>query len=245
MYFYRKGCWCPRRLTESDEGYEADNDELNLNFEFRHDLLGYIQFNVPLVFVNREARSIALAWVREQGIEIRPREYRQSHVFVRSFDPMRDALYIALDKWDDVFNEYYDRQHEPDMFEQVIQIGVDLTRIAVPEALLRSEDPALHELFWLFPRLEVLFIIFDAQPDLQSTDNDMKVQRRWEFESTHGGALFWNNDRADFDLEDSEHIGDEALYRLIEEANRKKLGVELAGNYVRSFEIRPVFAIRK
>lgn len=244
LYFYRKGCWCPRRLSKSDEGYDPENDENNLNFEFRHDLLDDVQFEVPLVFVNREARGIALAWVREQGIEIRPREDRQYPAFVRPFDPMRDALYIVLDKWDDFLCEPDDRLSQPDLFEQLVDIKPDLTRIAVPEALLLSEVATLSEMFRYFFHLKVLFIIVDAQPDLQSADNDMKVQRRWEFESTQGGAFFWNDDRGGFDFGDSEYIGDEALYRLIEEAN-KGLGEGLAKNHIRSFEVRPVLAVRR
>jgi len=207
-------------------------------------LLDCVQFEVPLVFVNREARGIALAWVREQGIEIRYREDRQYPVFGCPFDPMRDALYIALDQWEDFLCEPYDRQSEPDLFEKIVDVKEDLTRIAVPEALLRSEVASPPEMFWSFYNLKVLFIIVDAQPDLQSADNDMKVQRRWEFESTHGGTFFWNDDRGGFDFGGSEYIGDEALYRLIEEAN-KGLGEALAKSHIRSFEIRPVFAVRR
>ncbi|KAL9630073.1 MAG: hypothetical protein Q9164_006597 [Protoblastenia rupestris] len=244
LYFYRKGCWCPRRLSESDEGYDPENDENNLNFEFRHDLLDDVQFEVALVFVNREARGIALAWVREQGIEIRRRENRQYPVFVRPFNPIRDALYIELNKWMDFLCEPDDRRFQPDLFEQLLVTETDLKRIAVPEALLRSEVATLPEMLRHFFNLKVLLIIVNAQPNLQSGDNDMKVQRRWEFECAQGGAFFWNDDRGCFDFGDCEYIGDETLYRLIEEAS-KGLGQELAKNDIRSFEIRLVFAVRK
>ena len=244
LYFYRKGCWCPRRLSKSDEGYDPENDENNLNFEFRHDLLDDTQFEVPLVFVNREARSIALAWVREQGIEIRPREDGQHPVFVRPFDPSCDALYIALDKWDDFLCEPDDRRFQPDLFEQLVDIKPDLTRIAVPEALLRSEVATLPEMFQYFFHLEVLFVVVDAQPDLQAADNDMKVQRRWEFERTQGGVFFWDDDRGSFDFRDSKYVGDEASYRLIKEAS-KGLSEGLVKNHIHNFEIQPVFAVRR
>lgn len=143
LYFYRKGCWCPRRLLQSDEEYDPTNQELNLNFEFRHDLLDVVQFELPLFFVNREARNIALAWVREHGTEIRALEGRQSLVFVCPFNPIRDVLYIALDKWDDFLREPDDRCFQPDLLEQLISVKpADITRIAVSEALLRSEIAA-------------------------------------------------------------------------------------------------------
>ena len=79
----------------------------------------------------------------------------------------------------------------------------------------------------------MLFIILDTQPDLQSTANDIKVQRRWELESMQEEAYFWNNER-----------GDGALYKLLREAN-KGLGEELAKKDIRSFEVRPVFAVKR
>ena len=243
LSFYKKGCWCPRRLSKFDEGYDAD-DKCNLEFEFRHDLVDHIQVEVPLVFVNREARGIALAWVREWGIEICFRKDRQCHVFVRPFDPVYDALYIAFDKWNDFCCEPYDRLFQSDLFGQIVNVtGPDLTRIAVPEALLRSEVATLSEIFEWFFRLAVIFIIVDAQPHLQ-LENDNMVHRRRELESTQGRAFFWKDDRGGFDLGDGEYIGDEALYRRIEEAN-KGLGERLAEYHIRSFEIRPVFAVRR
>ena len=244
LCFYRKGCWCPRRLSKSDEGYDPENDENNLNLEFCHARLNDIELEIPLVVVNHEARGIALAWIREQNIDIRPREDRQYPVFVYPFDPVRDALYVALDKWDDFLCEPDDRLSQPDLFEQLVDIKSDLTRVAVPEALLRSEAATIPEMFRYFFQLKVLFIIVDAQPDLQSADNDVKVQRRWEFEGSQGGAFFWDYDRCGFDSGDSGYIGDESPYRLIEEA-KKGLGEGLAKNHIRSFEIRPVFAVRK
>ena len=244
LYFYRKGCWCPRRLSVYDEEYDPENNENNLNFEFRHDLLDNIQFEIPLVFVNREARGIALAWVREQGIKIRPRENKQYPLFLRSFDPIRDTLYVTLNKWDDFLIEPDDRTFQPDLCEQHFDIVTYITRIAIPEALFRSKIAILPELFRYFFRLEVLFIVVNAQPDLQSTDNDIKVQSWWELESTKEGACFWNRDRGSFVLGNSENIGTEALYRLIEEIS-KGFGEELAKNYIRRFEIRPVFAVRR
>lgn len=243
LFFYRTGCWCPRRLSASDEGYDADA-EPNLNLEFRHGLLDHVHVEVPLVFVNREARGIALEWVCEQGIEMRFREDRQCHVFARPFDLMQDALYVALDKWDEFCREPYERLFQPDLLEQAVSSGLSPTRIAVPEALLRSEAATLPEMFHWYLHVEVLFIVMDAQPDLRLEEDDMKVQRRWEVDSTQGRAFFWNDEHGAFDLGDGEYIGDEGLYRRIEEASRG-LGEGLVENHMHSFEIRPIFAVRR
>lgn len=67
LYFYRNECWGPRRLRATDLGFDPENDEANLNYEFHHNLLECVQFELPAFFVNREARSIALIRAREQN----------------------------------------------------------------------------------------------------------------------------------------------------------------------------------
>lgn len=243
LCFYKKGCWCPRHLSESDEEYDPDG-MCNLEFEFRHDLLDHVQVEVPLFFVNREARGIALAWVREQGIALRFCKDRQCYYFVRSFDPMYDTLYLALDRWNDFCFEPDGRLFEPDLLGQMVHHkGQTIPRIAVPEALLPSEAAALSEILESYFYPAVLFIIIGAQPDMQLNDEDTRM-RRWELGSTRGRAFFWNNGHRGFDFGEGECIGDEALYRRIEEAS-KELAERLAETSNRVFEIRPVLAVTK
>ncbi|KAK8041041.1 hypothetical protein PG994_014048 [Apiospora phragmitis] len=62
LYFYRQRGWGPCRITMATHGYQHANEDYNLGFEFRLDLLGHDhQFDVPIFFVNREARIIARA----------------------------------------------------------------------------------------------------------------------------------------------------------------------------------------
>lgn len=245
LFFYKKGCWCPGRLAPSDEGHDPENDENNLTLEFRPDLLDATQFEMPLVFVNREARHIALSWLRQHGVQVRPREDRQRPLFVRPFDPVHDALYIALEEWEEFVCEAEDRLSQPDLFDRLVDIEPHLTRIAVPETLLLKEAYMPSEMFRNFFKLKALLVVVDAPPDLQSdADNDVKVQPRLEFESTEGEALRWDHERGGFDSGAGEHIGDESLYGLMEETS-KGLSEGLAQNHIRSFEIRPVFAVRK
>ena len=117
LYAYKKGCWCPHRLSAFEEGYDHENDEYNLKLEFRHGLLDHVRIDLPLLFVNREARTVALAWVRDQqGIEIHPCENGQNLILACPFDPKRDALYVALDKWDDFICEPDERLLQTDLF---------------------------------------------------------------------------------------------------------------------------------
>lgn len=246
LYFYRNGCWSPRQLT--DEGYGPENDELNLNFEFFHHLLHHVQFEVPLFFVNREARGIAYSWIHEQGIKICFHKGRQSLIFIRPFDPKHDTLYVPLNKWKEFLCEPFYRLLQPDLEHQSVSCdGTPWTRIAVPEALLQNEANPILELLEHYFGLTKLFIVVNAQPDLQPGDNDVKAQRRWELESTRGATFFWNIDHGRFEWGDGEDIGDKALYKLIVDASNR-LGKELYFHHPQThydFEVRPVLAIRR
>ena len=68
LYLYRgKGCWVPRPLVEGDPGYIAGRVMDQLGFDFLTDRFGHDnQFDLPLCFANREARRVALAWLKQQ-----------------------------------------------------------------------------------------------------------------------------------------------------------------------------------
>ena len=165
LYFYKKGSWCPRPLLPSDPGYgyDPENDESTLVFKFYHDVLDSVQVEMPLFLVNREARDVAQSWMGEHGIKIRV--YRgidgqlQPPGFVRPFDLVHDALYIAPDKWDEFLCEPDNRCFQPDMMEKYIQVyAADITRIAIPEALFRGGG----DLATALPELMVVINLFSS-----------------------------------------------------------------------------------
>ena len=90
----------------------------------------------------------------------------------------------------------------------------------------------------------MVYIIVETPLDLQPVNNGITMQPRWELENMEGGAFFWNNDHDCFDFNGTEHLVDKALYKLIEEINQW-LGGELFKSSISSFEVRPVFAVRK
>lgn len=176
LYFYKKGCWQPRYLTEADAKYNHHNDELNLVFKFHHELLDDAQLVLPSFFVNREARGIALSWIHSQGIKIWFHKESQCLTFTRSFNPKYDTLYVPLEKWDGFFLEPFDRIEEPDLFNRAFEIPApQITRIAVSQALLRCKIGPLAYLFEWYDHLDTLFIVIDTPPDLQPEDKDTGV----------------------------------------------------------------------
>ncbi|BCR87254.1 2EXR domain-containing protein [Aspergillus chevalieri] len=252
LYFYKKGCWSRRLVTEADPDYDFEDPHLNLNFEFRHELLDDVEFEVPLFYVNREARGFALAWVREQGLKIQFQNDKGCLVFIRAFDPKHDTLYVPLNKWDEFCREPFDRTFEPDLVERNVNCPAPaFTRIAVSEVLLGEEINPLCELFDYYVSIQEVFVVVDAPPDLDiqpeenSEDDGERLQRRWEIESGAMGARFcWDNDRGEFEWADREGFGDKVSRELIEDATNG-ISEKLVENGRRRFEVRPVLAFRK
>lgn len=240
LFPYRKGCWCPRHLSESDEAY---TEWCNTAFEFRHDLLDPVQIYMPLVFVNQESRAVALAWAREMGIQMRFQRNKQSFVFVHQFDPVRDVLYVPLDKVDEFIHEPIDRQFEPDLFGRMLDVQPNVRHIAVPEALLQSDPAALCEIFDLFYYPRMFFIIIDTEPDWN--ESSMNVHQRWELDALQGKGFFWNSEHGRFDCGIGFSIGDETLYQRIGRAINALGSLFMRSHLVDGFEVRPAFSVRK
>lgn len=244
LYFYKKGCWCPRRVVEGEQGYDPDNDELNLAFEFRHELLDPVKIDVPGYFVSRESHSISSAWVRGQGLKLFSR--KDELIFVRPFHPLLDTLYVPLEKWNDFISEPYDRTFQPDLLYRALNCpGIYFTRIAIPRALLeknRDPDP-LPAFFDWYERFNRLFIVVNPLPELQPDNNDTGVQQqRWELEDMQGPMYFWNG--ASFEWQDGHCAGDNALYKRMEETSN--MLIETLGRTRKDcFEVRCAVAVAK
>ncbi|KAF4987090.1 hypothetical protein FDECE_15613 [Fusarium decemcellulare] len=226
---YRNGLWHMRFLEPSDPEYLPGHD--NIDLDFRHDLLS-VQIEVPLYFVNHEAREVALAWIREQNIEIRLRNRRP--IFLRKFDLSRDVLFVALDKMVDIELDPVNRMEEPDLEGRIVTSHHHIKRFAIPEAAFRSEGSLRHLMDW-YGILKVLFVLVGAQPDFEG---------QWEVDTTRGKSFIWDHERGSFEWGPGECLGDEDLYKRIEE-DQKGLDEEIRRAPRHNFEIRPIYAVRR
>ncbi|KAJ4263513.1 hypothetical protein NW762_006332 [Fusarium torreyae] len=229
--YHRKGCWQPKWLTPDDWDYYPGGYD-NIRFEFRHDLLT-MPVEMPLFFVNRETRGIALSWIRNNGIEIRFSENRLH--FIRRLNPEFDALYLPMEKMLDFDMEPVDRMFEPDLIERMLSEITYLRRFAMPEDFFRTEEPLPDA--WGSFGIRVLYVIVGTQPDMKG---------QWEIEEREGRAIIWNVESRKFELGDGCDICDESLYQLILE-DKKEIGKALIHHHLadKPLEIRPVVAVRK
>ncbi|KAH6607296.1 hypothetical protein Trco_003609 [Trichoderma cornu-damae] len=258
LHKYKKGCWGPEPLEKagSDEPQPAAGEAI-VKFDFRHDMLDDVRFDVALLFVNREARGVALDWAREQGVELRFCEDRRRHVFVHPFHPLRDALFVHSDQWEEFCLEPYDRLAQPDLLGQVVTGSPELTRLAVPHTTIEADCSTVSDVFHWFPRLQVLFIILDVQADLTletfllGGDRERakaRLQRQqWKVGAARGRAMVWNGDSHSFEWRDGVGIGNTALYGQMEQVAAEMSRLLTARGESGSssgFEIQPVFAVR-
>ncbi|KAI1140183.1 hypothetical protein F5Y05DRAFT_411244 [Hypoxylon sp. FL0543] len=232
LFFYREGCWGFRPLRPGDEGYVHDHHYFSIVLEFHHERLDDVQIEVPMAFVNREAREVATAWILEQGFARSPRRNRQYPLFTRRFDPERDALYVPLERWHRFLVEPHKRRFNIDFMNFHLTIKSEVKRIAIPDDLLYRESTTPHEILDHFTKVDTLVVIVNDQTYSRLTPHDV-----WDFGRNLGEAHSWNAERGAFDFTNTDYIGEMIMPKLVE------LGKWLAESDVERFEVRPSYAL--
>ncbi|KAF2655620.1 hypothetical protein K491DRAFT_598475 [Lophiostoma macrostomum CBS 122681] len=252
LYPYRKGCICPRWLTPDDLDYYAPDPENNLTIEFRGRGLGLAEFGgtgVKLWGVCREARSIALGWVREVGIGVRTSTKMKTPrppLFLKAFDAQRDTVYVPEDQWETFICEPLERAFEPDMVGQSHSVGGRLVQsVAVPVALLKryGSDLATEMLDMQCDLREVLVVLGEG-PDWGKQDGGERVLPRWEYEDARQGKYVWNYTRKMF-LLDAKYLSRSVRKDWFPRDVNEGMRLELERADVKSFEVRAVVAVRR
>ncbi|KAK6821071.1 hypothetical protein PG987_015471 [Apiospora arundinis] len=242
LYFYRKrGCWGPRRITEALHGYQHADEDHNLALDFRLDLLGHDQqFDLPIFFVSREARGIARTWLETHQISILPQRSREI-IFSRGFSTEADALYVPDGKWEDFCLEAMDRLSEPDLMGKSVDLHSALRSVAVSETLFQRADVIsyLPEAQRWYEGLQVLYVVIGPQPDGEPGP------WRWSLDGLDGGAILWDREQEQFELQGVSEGSDKNLYDWVQTAAEKGLREPLIECGLESFKIQPVFTRRE
>lgn len=248
LYFYQPGCWRSRYLTEVDEDYRDDRDvDYNLTLEFRHDHLSAVKFNVALFFVNREARNIALPWIRRQVLELQAiGEHERVLTFVRPFQFLCDSLYVCSDEFSGFLSEPDDRMEEPPLSNRSVTCPHPaIDSLAITQETLLTHGDSLGYIFDWYSCITKLLVIVKAPPELRRED-DSKVQQRWEVESMGVPSLLWNPSSGVFERKGSQSDYDRDLMQLTEDQINGKLREELLErDDLTALEVEFVSAARK
>ncbi|KAF2148632.1 hypothetical protein K461DRAFT_282091 [Myriangium duriaei CBS 260.36] len=237
LHFYEKGCWTVQIIERGDSNYSYQHPEQNIYQEFRHDQLDNARLNLHLLFVNKEARGIALSWIRQYTFERRLLPHKQYPVYIRHFNAESDALYVS----DALYEQFI-----MESFDQGLSIGVAhqcrvfIKKIAISQRLLQKEVESFHEVWREWMPVRMLCIVVDPPAELDSPQDE--VQQHWSFENTQGGSFSFTPTRNKFFFEGRRCPGDESIFSLMERTCAV-LKDDLAESWC-EFEIRPVFAIK-
>lgn len=228
LYPYKKGYWCPRLAsTPDDDGFDPIHPEINVVFEFRPDLYR-VRIEVPVAFVNTEARRNAIAWAQEQHPRILtyfegygPNQYEP--IFLRAFNSDHDALYVAPGQLGDFIREESDTQFAR---EKEISSPFKRFHIAMPESLVRDEAVELPKILDYYG-LARLYIIVGALPSIvpYHTYSDA-AERLYECKASQRVAL-WTDFHWEFDFTAGICASNE--FRRLVESAADGLGESLEG----------------
>lgn len=215
LAIYKKGCWQPRFLTPSDWDYE-EVDPDNIRFEFRYDFLP-VAFNVPLAFVNHEARGVVLSWAQKSGFEIQRNESQE--YLQRQMNCDVDALYLPMDRIEEFEVEPLDRQFEEDMVHRTVGVVPYIRHFAISEELFYSEEPIPESWAW-FNNIETIYVVVGQQPDEHG---------HWEIVDRGEKPITWDVERG-FELGDGGTVlNDDLCQRIM--ADNNELGECLESNH--------------
>ncbi|KAF2823028.1 hypothetical protein CC86DRAFT_469607 [Ophiobolus disseminans] len=232
LVYFKPGCW-------RWQGAEPD-----LELYFRHDLLE-IHVDIPMAFVNREARSIAVVRIRELGLVTKADSDGLLYpVFVRTFRPTVDAIYLKPSQLEDMIMDVHKAMYEP--WEEGRQWSTlsRIRRIAMSEKSLISGQgmDSLEEVAELMENIcnimEVLVVV-GAPADLDSADG----RPLWKYIPAPGDAFRWSISRRRFVICGDECVGDGVVAAHVGSEKVVEAFTQLYGN-VGYLKVRPVFAIR-
>ncbi|KAM3528412.1 hypothetical protein NHJ13051_002393 [Beauveria bassiana] len=241
LFFYKhKRYWCARRLKRSEPGYIPRAGVMTM--DFRTDLLGDdIHLYMPLVLVNREARSIAIDWLEQQGFDAK-NLHPHHHIMTRTFNYDSDALYISDEQWEGFLEEPCLFRSRRGLYNRHVKVHPNVSRFAVSESFFTQRN-LLERLpdveTWM--DLRVVFVVVGAQPDVRQRTV------RWKLEDVDKGAFIWDRERQDFDFRrGTGTLVDADAYRRIGDAARAHLPKGLLQHHnMKTLEIRPVSVGRK
>jgi hypothetical protein len=238
LYLYQHEYW-KRIEMKLDLGIFVQKIE---SISYQHNYLANANLKTSLYWVNVEARNVTLGWLREQGVQ---------QPGTVSFDSEVDAVYIPYNQWSDFADMRTSRAHELELGDSGIRIG-SIDHIAVPDQLFLENPESFLKLAGLaldYGRLRTVYVIIDTPKKINITNDDSKLQDRWEIEDTKVGAfeLFVPDRR--FVFTGDRISGADHLYDTIASACQR-FALEVIEDFIKGpvltgLQIMPVNAIRR
>ncbi|CAF9906646.1 MAG: hypothetical protein GOMPHAMPRED_004831 [Gomphillus americanus] len=247
LYCYKTGCWEPRQLTEVDEGFEPTH-ETNLYLTFQEELLDPVLFEIPLLFVNREARIVAQQWLTRHGIDSYQSKDDHSIVFACRFNTDRDSLYVDHDALSYFIVEPGEREFALDLTGKPLMFSpASVKHLALPVTVFLPEMgyELVYVLEEFYSHIQEIWMVVWPLPDFQPLSSlKQNVNRRWEVDPTRNETACQQVYNEALDGDNKEAIRKVTVQDLVQ---RVKVEINRAtnGQLFKDLVIRPVVALRK
>ncbi|KAF2148870.1 hypothetical protein K461DRAFT_297357 [Myriangium duriaei CBS 260.36] len=205
-YKFKLGCWRSRPIDSSDQHltkFLAISKEV---VDFNYDLLQRPVLQLPLAFVNHEARAETLSWDKRGTLSLLPATNAPTDsTFVRSFDPDKDILHFDVTEWDHLLEEVVEAMSRPrSRVDDSLVSWSDAKYIALYKDILQKTNFGLTICFLLwfcFKSLEKIFIVVDGTMQSDGCDPE-QIPFGWRQEAViaeGGRGYIWDPTNNDFE----------------------------------------------
>ncbi|KAF2157915.1 hypothetical protein K461DRAFT_274154 [Myriangium duriaei CBS 260.36] len=242
-YFYNRNCWTVQCRTEADLDYDHSAADVSHHIIFREASLDPVCLDISMLNVNQEARDIAVAWVRQQGLRLESCRGNKNQLVAQClFDRTRDAVYLAPDFWYHFGAEPQELLFSPQFDGRSVETHIYIQQIALPQSLLADKFSDLPELLDQCRHITTLFVVAGPQPKSRPG----KAPERWELEPVHGGGFIWDVDQDCFVAEvKNNRVKDKELYELLDKIRWTITAEPQPRTFDKFFTIRPVHMVER
>lgn len=198
LYPYKKGCW----IVE-DRALELDPNGEDLYLEFNASLLDPLRIQLPLYSVNREARDVALRYIREHKLT-GPQGITQSDsTFLRHFDPRTDTMFLPTVDIETFLVEQVDRMGEPDLEGHYYSTARPvIPRLAVTAAGLEFLKGELGSFIDASAPIDLLYVIDVAAHSTFTLEELLEISKHTPLglEDTPCARLRWRSATREWEI---------------------------------------------
>jgi hypothetical protein len=249
LFLYKLGLWGPFHFGEGEAYHNYENDNMNWYFQWHSNLLDTPHVDIPLLSVNREARSFALESIRKSSnrMGLHFKESGGRSYLTRPWSLYEDILYVPAGQIRQFGNDPHDRMRQPDMQDRYYSGGDAPINIAVPEEVLSMDDfmrGTVDGLMQYYGSIELINIVLGPQPQFQSLSNST-ISPGWKLVDAECGAFDYSYRTGEFYPMEGQrrYNSEDALSKRIEKL------LELLKEEMRdwdrySLEVRTVYAVK-
>lgn len=209
LYPYKQGCW-----KVEDLGLEPDFNGEDLHMIFDTSRLDPLDIDIPLYAVNRQARGVALEYIRKQNLVASPDSTR----FLRNFNPKTDTMFLPTAEIETFFVEQIDRASDPSLENHHFSISRPvLSRLAVTAPGLEILKTDLGEFYDTAAPIDALYVVDVAHGStysLEELENAIK-HTSLDLAETYDARLIWRSEKKEWEADEIEQAPDSTTWRRI------------------------------